>query len=239
MGGRRLDAERVDDEDVAGGIDVGIDVGRPAPGRGVGRAQPAPGPGRMKWLAGPGAAPVHYLILAGDGRPLPLTLVKPPGPARGALAVAIYPLGPPPALGPAVDLVRVPVQKDERRSRHVPGAGEIYVLEAAGVGGVGGGGLKVGDAEYMDFAADGSGRNEGEAGVDFGIGVDEPAVRLDLPQGSAHPQRRLWWGPFRGDHVYYVLYAGTGKPVSFTYHDTGYGDNSRTAALVVRLYRAP
>ena len=100
---------------------------------------------------------------------------------------------------------------------------------------MGGGGLKMGDADYMDWTADGTNKNEGEGGVDFGIGVDEPLVG----KGVGPNPRLRWWGPWRADHIYYMLFVGTGKPISFTYHDTGYGDNSKTDALTVKVFAAP
>jgi hypothetical protein len=102
---------------------------------------------------------------------------------------------------------------------------------------VGGGGTHEGDAEYMDWDVTGEGKNEGEAGADFGIGVDE----LIVPKmsGSRYQQRQRWWGPWRMDHTYYMLFAGTGRPIHFLYWDSGYGDNSPTARLAVKLFAAP
>jgi hypothetical protein len=117
--------------------------------------------------------------------------------------------------------------------------GVIYLLQASGAGGVGGGGLKLGDADYMDWTADGTGKNEGEAGIDFGVGVDEPVVPMKGATGGSYVPRRNWWGPWRMDHIYYLLFVGTGKPIALAYHDTGYGDNSKTDALTVKVFATP
>ena len=102
----------------------------------------------------------------------------------------------------------------------------------------------MGDAEFHDYHADGHGFNEGEAGVDFGLGVDEPTVgRPDAPTtGPNHPQRQRKWGQFRLDHTYYLLYAGTGDAIGLNYHDSGgktgiYKDND--GFLPVSIFAVP
>ena len=39
------------------------------------------------------------------------------------------------------------------------------------------------------------------------------------------------------DHHFYMLYVGTGMPLSFSYRDTGYGDN--IGSMPVDLYAVP
>ncbi len=133
----------------------------------------------------------------------------------------------------------MPVQKVTNMTKLVTQLGVIYLLQASGAGGVGGGGLKLGDADYMDWTADGTGKNEGEAGIDFGVGVDEPVVPMKGATGGSYVPRRNWWGPWRMDHIYYLLFVGTGKPIALAYHDTGYGDNSKTDALTVKVFATP
>jgi hypothetical protein len=36
-----------------------------------------------------------------------------------------------------------------------------------------------------------------------------------------------------------MVFTGTGKPVQLLYFDSGYGDNSQTDKLTVRLFAAP
>jgi hypothetical protein len=36
-----------------------------------------------------------------------------------------------------------------------------------------------------------------------------------------------------------MVYVGTGKPIQFVYIDSGYGDNSPTDALSVKLFELP
>jgi hypothetical protein len=36
-----------------------------------------------------------------------------------------------------------------------------------------------------------------------------------------------------------LLYVGTGKPIELAYHDSGYGDNSKTDALTLKIFTAP
>jgi hypothetical protein len=186
------------------------------------------------------------MIVTGAGQTLPLRFAgSGAGPARGKIAVSLFALSPPPpALGPAAELeaVSVPVLEVTHPTALVTEAGAVYLLQASGAGKVGGGGLGLGDAEYMDWTADGSGKNEGEAGVDFGLGVDEPQVGARgaaASKGAAYQARQRWWGPFRPDHVYYMLFLGTGRPITATYHDSGYGDNSRTDALTFKVFAVP
>jgi hypothetical protein len=224
VGARHLDAEYLFDgaqpEDATGGVDAGIDIGQqrvlPATGR---KAAPASGE-RVKWFGAYRADHVYHLIATGTGGPLVLRLLA-PGPAVGTLAVSIRRLTPaPPALGAPLETILVPArERVSVRSAIAPALGAVYLLQAVGevqVGGVG----HMGDAEFHDYHSDGSGYNEGEAGVDFGVGVDDP--ELGAPgTGSGHVQRQRKWGQFRPDHTYYLLYAGTGGAIGLNYHDTG------------------
>jgi hypothetical protein len=36
-----------------------------------------------------------------------------------------------------------------------------------------------------------------------------------------------------------MVFTGTGKPIQFLYFDSGYGDNSPTDKLTVKIFAAP
>lgn len=213
--------------DLVGGVDVGLDIGRPAP-RGAA--------GRMKWFGGYRQDHVYYMLVTGEGKPLTLKLLKSGGtPATGAITVALVRLSPnPPALAKPLETLLVPVLETKTSTTMAPAKSSVYLLQCAGQGKVGGGGLGMGDAEYMDYRADGTGKEDiGDGNTDYGLGVDE----ADL---SKTP-RKNWWGLWRQDHIYYMLYTGTGNPITFMYYDVkgGYGDNSPTAKLSVSVFAAP
>ena len=217
--------------DVVGGTDVGVDVGVPAQDAPVG----AP-PGRRHWFGGYRPDHTYYMIVNGAGRPLTLRLLANGGRARGGgITVSVFRLSPAPAALPeALETLSVTVQ-----DRTVPTAlttrpADVYLLQASGSGRVGGGGLGQGDAEFMDYSADGTGQVDvGDFHTDYGLGVDEA-------DQSVSPRRRKW-GPWRKDHTYYMLFAGTGRPIHFFFYDVkgGYGDNSPTDALTVKIFPVP
>jgi hypothetical protein len=241
-----LGAQKVDAEygfgsgmpaDEAGGMDLGIDIGMKQIHPMVHRTPTPPGPGRMKWQGGYRDDHVYYMTVTGEGKALSLKLDK-TGTGSGALSVALIPLSPtPPKLAEPLEAVMVPVTKTMVMSTMSPQSGKLYILQASGYGKVGGGGTGQGDADYMDWQANGAGANEGEAGSDFGIGVDElPGAKM---AGAGYQPRMRWWGPWRMDHTYYMVFAGTGKPIQFLYFDSGYGDNSPTDKLTVKIFEAP
>jgi hypothetical protein len=134
-------------------------------------------------------------------------------------------------IGTSIESVMVPMSAPTPvMSKATTTKGAVYVLQGAGTGVVGGG--KKGDAEYDDFSPTGTGALEGEGGVDFGIGVDEPDTK-------AHNPRLSKWGPIRNDHIYFMLYAGTGNTLSFTYYDTNYNDNGKMDTLTATIFAAP
>jgi hypothetical protein len=238
-GGIEIDAEYAGDADVDGAVDVGVDVGLLQIHAATGRKPTPDGPGRIKWFGPARADHTYFMIVGGAGKPLTLKLVGKTG--TGAITVAVFPLSPPPpAVGEPLEIVSVPLLNVTRPTQLTTQAGAVYLLQTSGAGKVGGGGLGLGDAEYMDWGADGNGRNEGEASADFGLGVDEArdAVK-DVGHGSRYEPRARWWGRFRTDHVYYMLFLGTGRPIALNYHDSGYGDNSRTDALTFKIFAAP
>jgi hypothetical protein len=242
VGGQKLDAEygfgAGMPSDEAGGMDLGVDIGMKQIHAAIHRTATPPGPGRMKWLLGYRDDHVYYMTVTGEGKPLALKLAKPAGAATGSISVALIPLSPtPPKLAAPLDTVMVPVAKTMVMSAMAPQAGKLYILQASGFGKVGGGGTHMGDADYMDWQENGAGANEGEAGADFGIGVDE--VQGPKMAGAGYQPRMRWWGPWRMDHTYYMVFAGTGKAIQFLYIDSGYGDNSPTDKLSVKVFDAP
>jgi hypothetical protein len=233
-----LDGDPFGAADVVGQADVGIDVGftevLPARGR-----KPAPVTDRrVKWFGAFRGDHVYYMIVTGAGRPLIARLIQPQGAQAGSgtIEISVFRLSPVPSLGKPLETVMVPArEKVAVHSTLVGEAGKIYLLQAAGEVQVGGPG-HMGDGEFHDYKADGRGYNEGEEGVDFGVGVDEPVI------GLGHDPRARKWGPYRRDHTYYMLYAGTGQPIVLNYHDTGgksgvYKDNA--GSLPVRIFSAP
>jgi hypothetical protein len=223
--------------DAVGAVDVGIDVGVKQVLPATGRKAAPPSDQRLKWLRSE-REHVYYLLVTGAGVPLSLRLVALPGPpGKGKLVVSMFALSPaPPALGPPLETVLVPARdKVLVRTALVARPSTVYLLQAAGEVQVGGPGA-MGDAEFHDYHPDGRGFNEGEAGVDFGLGVDEPTV------GEKHDPRERKWGAFRIDHTYYMLYTGRDQPIELNYHDTGgksgvYKDND--GFLPVSIFAAP
>jgi hypothetical protein len=230
--------------DLVATTDVGVDVGMKQVLPALGRKPAPPSDDRLKWFGGYRPDHVYYLLVTGTGAPLPLRLIS-AAPASGSLTVAIYRLSPaPPAIGSPLETVMVPArEKVMVYSALKPARDAIHLLQAVGEVQVGGPGA-MGDAEFHDYHADGRGFNEGEAGVDFGVGVDQPEVGAPgLPTtGSQHPQRHHKWGAFRPDHTYYMLHAGTGEPIALNYHDSGgktgiYKDNE--GFLPVSIFPVP
>jgi hypothetical protein len=189
-----------------------------------------PATGANAWFGDFRADHVYYMIVIGNGAPLSFKLAKPG--TGNPIAIALYLLtSPTSTIGAPLEAVMVPMAAPTPVSSKVmPQKGAVYVLEGAGTGVVGGG--KKGDAEYDDFSPTGTGALEGEGGVDFGIGVDEPDIKANNP-------RLRKWGPIRNDHIYFMLYVGTGMTVSFTYYDSAYGDNGKTDMLTATIFAAP
>ena len=235
LGQKRLDAEYENSgasatgTDVVSGTDVGIDTGLKEP-----RLPKGVVPGRMKWFGNHRADHVYYLLATGTGQPLTLKLVTGGDQSgTGAITVTLFRLSPAPVELPKpletmqVSYLNETVQTSMTASRQM-----VYLLQASGSGKVGGGGLGHGDAEYMDYKADGSGAEDiGEQNIDYGLGVDETDPRKT--------PRQNWWGPFRQDHIYYMLYAGTGQPIHFHYYDSVYSDNSPSDRLTVNVFPVP
>jgi hypothetical protein len=228
VGNRRQDAEWTfadgsEPADLVAATDVGIDVGIKRVLPALGRKPAPPSDERLKWFGGYRPDHVYYLLVTGTGAPLSLRLIS-AEPPKGALTLAIYRLTPaPPAIGAPLETVMVPArEKVLVQSALRPAPGSIHLLQAVGEVQVGGPGA-MGDAEFHDYHPDGRGFNEGEAGVDFGLGVDQPEIGSPgaATTGSQHPQRRHKWGAFRMDHTYYMLHAGTGDAIGLNYHDSG------------------
>jgi hypothetical protein len=231
FGGTTIDAEfggfgaGNDGTDSVGNVDVGVDFGLKT----VRAAVPAVA-GRMKWFGAYRNDHVYYVIVNGVGSPLSLKLLKPTAAAgSGSITVSLYRLSPTlQTVGKLVDTVSVPVVKVSVKSSVATSAGTTYLLQSVGQAPCGSGGTGNGDADYMDYAADGTGQVDiGDANTDYGLGVDEPFVG----NANTNTPRKRWWGLWRKDHIYYMLFAGTGSQVQFDYYDSNYGDNSTTVKL--------
>jgi hypothetical protein len=242
-------ANGTDAADVVNGTDVGIDIGLLQIHPPNGSTQVTPGPGRMKWFGSFRAVHVYYMTVTGAGQPLTLKLATSGTASSGSIPVSLFLLAPtpaakytpmpgpmpaapaPPSIGVStLETLQVPVEKITAKSTLTGDSSAIYLLQASGAGTVGGNGLGMGDADYDDWSATG-GANNNDGDCDFGIGVDE----TDICKGP----RLRWWGPYRNDHIYYMLYAGTGSPISFLYFDSGYGDNSATDTLTMNIFPTP
>jgi len=224
-----LDAKYEFDGRKAIGVDAGIDTGLQA-----GRVPAGSGPERLKWFGDFRRDHTYYLLATGTGRPLTLKLITDGHRGgTGTITVSLYQLSPAPAALPdPLETLPVSVLAETELTTMTTRTGVVYLLQAAGDGHVGGGGLGRGDAEYMDYRADGSGCEDiGDNNIDYGLGVDEA--------DTAKSPRQRWWGPFRQDHIYYQLFTGTGAPIHFHYYDSNYGDNSPTDRLTVKVFAAP
>ncbi len=195
-----------------------------------------PTPNRRRWVGGSRSTHIYYMIVSGAGQPLSFRLPTPRAQTgKGAITVSVFRLSPVPALfSIPLETVQVPVLERKVATTLTTRPGVLYLLQASGSGRVGGGGLGQGDAEYMDYKADGTGAVDiGDANTDYGLGVDEA-------DQSTSPRLRKW-GAWRKDHTYYLLFAGTGQPIHFFFYDVkgGYGDNSPTDALTVKVFPVP
>jgi hypothetical protein len=218
-------------QDLVAGTDVGVDVGIK-----VERVPNGATAGRKKWFGAFRADHTYYMTVTGAGAALTMKLSLPstagPGTGTGNIAVSIMRLSPVPVVTAVLETLEVPVIKQTVQTTMAPALGTVYLLQMAGSGKTGGSNLGMGDADWMDWNADGVGKEDiGDNNVDYGVGVDEadPAVS----------PRVRWWGPWRKDHTYYMLYAGTGSPIGFTYYDSGYGDNSATDQLTLHVFAVP
>ncbi|MGA3050414.1 MAG: T9SS type A sorting domain-containing protein [Chitinispirillaceae bacterium] len=219
-------------KDSVGTTYIGINIGVTYP-----RVLSGVTEGPMRWFGPYNASHIYYMTVSGSGKPLTMTVVKADStaPISGAITVSLVRLSPfPQTFSPQLDSLQAPLTRTIVYSHLSPSKPAIYLLSCAGEGKVGGSGLGYGDAEYDDYTdtPGSSSEDVGDAGIDYGIGVDDTNVTSTIP-------RSYWWGPWRLDHTYYMLYAGTGKPISFLYFDSNYGDNSTTIKLTVRLYSTP
>jgi hypothetical protein len=245
-------------EDIVNAVDVGIDIGLKQIDPPNGGAQVTLGPGRMKWFGSFSAVHVYYMTVTGAGQPLTLKIVASGSASSGTIPVSLFLLAPtppstdtpvpgpmppspaPPSIG--VSTLETLQDLDEQvtvKSTVTGKSGAIYLLQASGAALVGAGNLGMGDAEYDDWSATGGGANNNDGPCDFGIGVDETGHDGTGGTGACSGPRMRWWGPYRNDHVYYMLYTGTGNPISFFYVDSNYGDNSATDTLTINIFQTP
>jgi hypothetical protein len=235
LGAEIYDAEYASDgtsatgTDLLDGTDVGVDVGLKWP-----RQLKGVVPGRMKWFGGYRQDHTYYMIVTGNGQPLTLKLVTGGNQVgNGAITVSLFRLSPLPLKFPKpLETLPVSVLDETVQTTMTTSNSTVYLLQCSGSGKVGGGGLGQGDADYMDYEADGSGKVDvGDHNVDYGLGVDETDINKS--------PRQNWWGPWRQDHSYFMLFCGTGQSIHFHYYDAGYGDNSPTDRLTVNIFPVP
>jgi len=215
-------------QDLVAGTDVGIDVGVK-----LERVPNGTTAGRKKWFGPYRADHTYYMTLTGAGTPLTVKLVR-AGAATspGSIVVSIVRLSPTLAITTPLETLKVPVNRQMAHTQMTPEKGTVYLLQAAGSGKTGGANLGLGDADWMDWSADGTGKEDiGDNNVDYGLGVDEA--------NTAVTPRLRWWGLWRKDHTYYLLYLGGGVPIQFMYYDSGYTDNSATDQLTVQVFAVP
>jgi hypothetical protein len=216
-------------QDVEAGIDVGVDTGFK-----LERVPAGTMAGRKKWFGSYRADHTYYVIVTGTGAALSLKMVLPAGASgTGGVTVSIMRLSPSPsALPSALESLKAPVTNQRASSTLTTALSTVYLLQVSGSGKCGGNNLGLGDADWMDWDVNGVGKEDiGDNNVDYGLGVDE--------SNTAVTPRLRWWGPWRKDHTYYMLFAGTGNPVAFYYYDSGYGDNSTTDKLTVQIFSVP
>jgi hypothetical protein len=236
VGGDRVDADGSgsgaaqpgqDSPDGVAVTDIGADGAVPAQKT---EAQAAPN----HWVTG--SDHTDYMLVSGTGTPLSFRFLAPRNQTgKGAITISVFRLSPAPALLPTpIETIQVPVLDRSVATSLTTRLGALYLLQASGSGKVGGGGLGQGDAEFMDYKADGTGAVDiGDAHTDYGLGVDEA-------DQSVSPRLHKW-GAWRQDHTYYLLFAGTGQPIHFFFYDVkgGYGDNSATDTLTVKIFPVP
>ncbi len=226
----KVGSSRVDAAYGGFGAETGVDVQDPVPGAQAGGAA-----SRKLWFGSPRLDHTYYMIVAGTGRPLTLRFLTDSARAgSGAVTVSLFRLSPA-ALTPPLETLLVPVMDRKVATVLKTHQSAVYLLQASGSGRVGGGGLGQGDAEYMDYKADGRGAVDiGDANTDYGLGADEA-------DQSISPRLHKWVGAWRADHTYYQLFEGTGRPIQFFFYDVkgGYGDNSPTDTLTVKVFSAP
>jgi hypothetical protein len=215
--------------DLLDGTDVGVDVGLKWP-----RQLKGVVPGRMKWFGSYRPDHTYYMLVTGNGQPLTIKLVTGGNQVgNGAITVSLFRLSSTPDDFPKpIETLPVSVLDETVQTTMTTSNSMVYLLRCSGSGKVGGGGLGQGDADYMDYKADGSGKVDvGDHNVDYGLGVDETDINKS--------PRQNWWGPWRQDHAYFMLFSGTGQPIHFHYYDVGYGDNSPTDRLTVNIFPVP
>jgi hypothetical protein len=222
--------------DSVGGADVGVDFGIRT--YRIAKLVPAL-VGRMKWFGPYRADHAYYQLVIGEAKPVSLKLLHAgSGAGTGNITVSIMQMSPSnPLAGKEIDTVWAHVTKDSVHT-HVPTAlGAQYVLQCDGQGKVGGARLGMGDADYMDYDAAGAGQYDvGDQNTDYGLGVDEI---YPGPKANTLTPRKRWWGKFRKDHIYYMMFTGTGHTVDFIFYDSGFGDNLATDHMTVRVFPAP
>jgi len=84
------------------------------------------------------------------------------------------------------------------------------------------------DAEYFDFSNPPSSVKNGIDKVEIGVAIDDPVVDLSGPPN---------WGAYQASHQYSVQYLGLGGPISATFYDGAYYNNSGSISVEILEYK--
>ena len=128
-----------------------------------------------------------------------------------------------------LETILVPANGAPRTTTVVLQSGQTYTIRVSGTVNVGGAGTGTADAEFANFSDVPNSLSDDcdNAGtlVDVGLAINDTQIDANrLPN----------WGEFNVGHVYEVQYIGTGAPITFSFHDCNFSDNSGN--LVVQIF---
>jgi hypothetical protein len=129
-----------------------------------------------------------------------------------------------------LESVQVPSDGSTNTSVHALEVGSLYQLRAYGLLSMNPS-FGLGDAEYGPEHAAQDACTPPFPATDIGIGLND-----SVADGDKLP----YWGPFSQSHVYTILIAGTGTPISLNFHDCHYDDNSGALGVeIIKLATHP
>ena len=130
--------------------------------------------------------------------------------------------GSPRAQADLLETLNVPLHGSTANTAFITEVGQNYLVQVSGTFFIGGPGDGLADAEYYDFSNPPDSINDSTNGLDIGVAID-----------GVNPM----WGDYAPDHVYDILFVGTGESIAVSYVDDFYSDNSGN--LTFRLYSVP